>query len=62
MGIISDTNKEVEVVFDKDLIGIENLGVHPNDNTATVVLSYDDLKRIVSENGNKIMYVNILTT
>ena len=62
LGIINDTNKEVEVVFDKDLIGIENLGVHPNDNTATVVLSYDDLKRIVSENGNKIMYVNILTT
>ncbi|MDD2480668.1 MAG: hypothetical protein PHC44_08835 [Lutispora sp.] len=41
---------------------MDNLGVHPNDNTATVVLSYDDLKRIVSENGNKIMYVNILTT
>ncbi|MDD2480661.1 MAG: YbaK/EbsC family protein, partial [Lutispora sp.] len=59
LGIINDTNKDVEVVFDKDLVGIENLGVHPNDNTATVVLSYDDLKRIVSENGNRIKYVNL---
>ncbi|MDD4834815.1 MAG: prolyl-tRNA synthetase associated domain-containing protein [Lutispora sp.] len=59
LGIINDTNKDVEVVFDKDLVGIENLGVHPNDNTATVVLSYDDLERVVSENGNRIKYVNL---
>ncbi|MDD2482487.1 MAG: prolyl-tRNA synthetase associated domain-containing protein, partial [Lutispora sp.] len=25
LGIINDTNKDVEVVFDKDLVGIENL-------------------------------------
>lgn len=59
LGIINDTNKDVEVVFDKDLVGKENLGVHPNDNTATVVLSYDDLERVVSENGNRIKYVNL---
>ena len=59
LGIINDTNKDVEVVFDKDLVGKENLGVHPNDNTATVVLSYDDLERVVSENGNRIKYVDL---
>lgn len=59
LGIINDANKEVQVVFDKDLIGEENLGVHPNDNTSTIVLSYEDLKKFVEENGNKIYYVNI---
>lgn len=59
LGIINDANKEVEVVFDKDLIGKENLGVHPNDNSSTVILSYEDLKRFVMENGNRIHYVSI---
>ncbi|MCQ1530173.1 prolyl-tRNA synthetase associated domain-containing protein [Lutispora saccharofermentans] len=59
LGIINDAAHEVEVVFDKDLVGKANLGVHPNDNTATVVLSYEDLKRVVFENGNEITFVNI---
>lgn len=59
LGIMNDAAHEVEVVFDKDLVDKENLGVHPNDNTATVVLSYEDLNRVVSENGNKITFVNI---
>jgi len=60
LGVINDINKEVEVIFDKDLIGKDSLGVHPNDNTATVVLSYDDLKKVIEDNGNKIKFVNIL--
>ncbi len=59
LGIINDTGKAVEVVFDKELIGKTNLGVHPNDNTATVVLSYDDLKKVITDNGNRIIYVNV---
>ncbi len=38
---------------------MENLGVHPNDNSSTVILSYEDLKRFVMENGNRIHYVSI---
>lgn len=59
LGIINDIGKAVEVVFDKELIGKTNLGVHPNDNTATVVMSYDDLKKLIAENGNRIIYVNV---
>lgn len=59
LGIINDVNQDVIVVIDKELIGIENLGVHPNDNTATVVLKYEDLKQIITENGNNIVFVNI---
>lgn len=58
-GIMNDTEREVEVVFDKDLVEKEILGVHPNDNTASIFLSFADIKRIVEDNGNSICYAEI---
>ncbi|AJQ25630.1 prolyl-tRNA synthetase associated domain-containing protein [Pelosinus fermentans] len=58
-GIINDTNCAVEVVFDKDLIGKKSLGFHPNENTATVWVSFDDIKEVIQQNGNKIAYVTM---
>jgi len=58
-GIINDTNCAVEVVFDKDLIGKKSLGFHPNENTATVWISFDDIKEVIQQNGNKIAYVTV---
>ncbi len=59
LGIINNFTKDVIVVFDKDLVGKENLGVHPNDNTTTVVITFNDLNRVITENGNIVKYVNI---
>ncbi|MDD4297522.1 MAG: prolyl-tRNA synthetase associated domain-containing protein [Ruminiclostridium sp.] len=59
LGIINDTDHAVNVVFDKDLTTKDKLGVHPNDNTATVFISFDDLKKIIEMNGNKIVYLKI---
>ncbi len=59
LGIINDADASVEVVVDKDLVGKNKLGVHPNDNTATVWLSFDALKKIIEQNGNKIHFVTI---
>ena len=59
LGVINDKEAIVEVVFDMDLIGEKKLGVHPNDNTATVWLSYSDLKKVIENNGNAIGYVII---
>lgn len=59
LGIINDANCAVEVVFDKDLVAKEKIGVHPNDNTATVMLSFEDLKKVIEHNGNKIYFVEI---
>ncbi|MCC5466911.1 prolyl-tRNA synthetase associated domain-containing protein [Pelosinus baikalensis] len=58
-GIINDTNCAVEVVFDKDLIDKKSLGFHPNENTATVWVSFDDIKEVIQQNGNKIAYVTM---
>jgi len=59
LGIINDPDAFVEVVLDKDLAGKNKLGFHPNDNTATVWISFDALKRIIEQNGNMIHFVTI---
>lgn len=59
MGIINDETQAVEVVMDRDLVGHPRLGVHPNENTATVWLDFEDLKRVIEENGNQIHYIEI---
>lgn len=59
LGVINDENCSVEVVFDRDLIEKEKLGVHPNENTATIWISFNSLKKLIEYNGNKIDYVTI---
>jgi len=59
LGILNDEEQAVEVVFDEDLTGEPKLGVHPNDNTATVFLSFENLKALIQEHGNDITFVRI---
>ena len=46
LGVLNDKECAVQVIFDKDLAGRESLGVHPCDNTATLFLSFDNLKKM----------------
>lgn len=59
LGLLNDNEVMVEVFFDKALVGKEKLGVHPNDNTATVWISFDSLKRVLEESGHSIKYISI---
>lgn len=59
LGILNDPEAQVEVVLDSDLAGQGKIGVHPNENTATVWLSYDDLMKIIKQNGNAVHFVTI---
>jgi Ala-tRNA(Pro) deacylase len=52
LGILNDTAHSVEIFYDKDLADKERLGVHPNDNTATVWLSFKALESVIRSNGN----------
>lgn len=58
-GVINDPECKVEIIFEGDLINEKSLGFHPNDNTATVWLSFQDIKRFIEDNGNDIMYVSL---
>ncbi len=45
-GILNDKEAVVKVVFDKDLLKMDKIGIHPNDNTATVFLKFEDMKSL----------------
>lgn len=56
LGILNDTEHKVEVVFDNKIKSFKKIGVHPNDNTATVFISPLDLEKIIKEHGNSFSY------
>ena len=60
LGILNDEERKVRVFLDADFTQAPGLiGVHPNDNTATVFLKTDDLVNIIKEHGNPIEIVQI---
>ncbi len=58
-GVLNDEARAVTVVFDSGLEGRQSLGVHPNENTATLFLAFDDIKRVVREHGNPILVLEL---
>jgi Ala-tRNA(Pro) deacylase len=58
-GLINDSEKEVEVVIDKDLADSGEVSFHPNVNTATVTISYGDFEKYLKWCKNSITYVRI---
>jgi len=57
LGVINDSSNAVTVVIDEQLRG-NKLGLHPNDNTATIWLDFDDLERFILNYGNDVRYIN----
>lgn len=57
LGILNDEERAVEVFFDEDFLG-KTIGVHPNENTASVYLSTEDLLEIIREHGNALEIVS----
>lgn len=58
LGLLSDEEHKVKLFLD-EAFGEGPIGIHPNDNTATVWLRTADLVRIISEHGNIVEVVNL---
>lgn len=58
-GILNDESRKIEVMLDKAILSYQQIGVHPNDNTATVFLSLKDLEQVISDHGNTYAYIEI---
>lgn len=58
-GIINDVNREVTVLVDRDLIKADIVNFHPNVNTTTIGVSYQDLEKFIRWHDNKIKYVEV---
>jgi len=59
LGILNDRDCRVEVMFDKDIQSFKRVGVHPNDNTATVWINSRDLVDVIKKHGNEFSYIEI---
>lgn len=59
LGVIYDSEKELEIYFDKDLKNEKIIGCHPNDNTATVFLRFEDLRKYIEESGHRIIFIKV---
>lgn len=60
LGILNDKERKVKVFLDKDFLDTPSIiGVHPNDNTATVWLKTENLVNLIKEHKNKIEIVQI---
>lgn len=58
-GLLFDTEAAVEVYFDEDLQNAPRLGFHPNDNTATVFLSFADVQRYIESTGHALRFLRV---
>jgi len=57
-GLINDIEKNVIVLIDKKLTDKSIVNFHPNVNTATISVSYDDLERFIRWHENKFIYID----
>ena len=58
LGVLNDGEHRVHVYLDAEFAG-HKIGVHPNDNTATVWLAAEDLARLLREHGAQVDVVPV---
>lgn len=59
-GIINDEGIDaVELYFDEDIKKKDRVGFHPNDNTATIFLSFEDTQKYIESTGHKIKFIKV---
>ena len=59
LGLLNNTEKNVKLFLDSDFGEDDLIGVHPNENTATVWLKAGDLVRLIREHGNEVEAVEL---
>jgi Ala-tRNA(Pro) deacylase len=58
-GLINDADGSVRVLLDADLKGADRLIFHPNINTASVVVSWEDLERFLATRSNVVRVISL---
>lgn len=58
LGLLNDINNKVIFYLDEKFLN-SIIGIHPNDNTATIVLKTEKLINIIEENGNQVNIIKI---
>ena len=59
LGVLNDVERKVKVIIDEDILKEEIVGIHPNNNDATVFMKTKDLIRLIELNGNLVEYAKV---
>lgn len=57
-GLLNDEDQHIYLFLDQQLKESEKISFHPNDNTASLVLSYPDFLRYLESTGNGFEYID----
>ncbi len=57
-GLLNDTEHHVHLFLDKQLKNADKISFHPNDNTASVVIRYEDFLKFLHIMGNNYEYID----
>ncbi|SHI49297.1 Ala-tRNA(Pro) hydrolase [Clostridium amylolyticum] len=58
LGIINDDERKVKVILDKTF-NESIIGIHPNENTATIWVNVVDLVKMIKQHGNSVEFIDI---
>jgi Ala-tRNA(Pro) deacylase len=58
-GLINDTRGSVRVILDADLRSAERLIFHPNDNTASLTISFADFEKFLASRPNAVRWIRL---
>lgn len=58
-GLINDEEKHVHIFIDQNLRAVDRISFHPNDNTATLVISIQDFEKFLIHTGNKFEFIKL---
>jgi len=58
-GLINDQDKHVHVFIDAKLQNAEKISFHPNENTATFVITFASFQRFLEKSGNSYEFISL---
>lgn len=58
-GLINDKENHVHVFLDENLKKSETISFHPNINTASLVLKFEDFEKFLEQSGNTFEYLKL---
>lgn len=59
LGLINDTENHVHVFLDRNLLRSEKISFHPNINTSSVVISFNDFRKYLDHTGNTFEFLEL---
>jgi Ala-tRNA(Pro) deacylase len=49
--LLEDSASSVQLILDQEVLGYDEIGFHPNDNTSTIFITPSELQKIINKNN-----------